>query len=360
MATFFSGVIIGYWSNTSNYMYGTLTGTITRSGNTVTLSGMSLAITSRWTSYGTSNDSFSVNGTSTGFTVNFGSGGTSAGSYSLNDTSFSVDPLATSQTVYWSYYGNGELTGSGAFMVTFPAGYTNPATPTISGSNTSPTSNTITYGTTSFGNPSTGTVTLYGGTTANPTTVLDTYSSTGDHTFTHTGILPSTTYYYRAKASNGQLDSSYSTEISITTDNVFRLYGSVNGQTKRVDKLYGSVNEAFTYFVITAINGNPGFDRHAFEIKYNSTYGYMLIGPSELQVETSGLSKSVLLKFSDNSTKYLFGYSGQYSGQGYAWGFNSEPVAGNVSANAVTGYTFKSKLITKLYGSVGGVTKRIY
>ncbi|MBR3254226.1 hypothetical protein IKF88_00630 [Candidatus Saccharibacteria bacterium] len=117
-----------------------------------------------------------------------------------------------------------------------------PATPTISSSALTSNSVAITYGTTSFGNPSTGTVTLYGGTTANPTTVLDTYNATGDHTFTHTNLLPSTTYYYRAKANNGQLDSSYSTEITITTDNVFRLYGSVNDEAKRIKKLYGSVN----------------------------------------------------------------------------------------------------------------------
>ena len=90
MATFFSGQVIGYWSTSTNYMYGTLTGDVTRSGNTVTLSNMSLAITSRYTSYGTSSDSLTVNGTPTSFTVNFGSGSTSAGSYAINSTSFSV------------------------------------------------------------------------------------------------------------------------------------------------------------------------------------------------------------------------------------------------------------------------------
>ena len=140
----------------------------------------------------------------------------------------------------WTYvYGDAWITGN---TVTLATPYVAPTTPTISASNISATSNTITYGTTSFGNPATGTVTLYGGTTANPTTVLDTYNATGDHTFTHTGLTPETTYYYRAKANNGQLDSSYSTEVSATTQSAGKLYGSVNGETKRVVKLYGSVN----------------------------------------------------------------------------------------------------------------------
>lgn len=360
MATFFSGQVLGYWSSQSNTMYGTLTGDVTRSGNTVTLSNMALAITSAVTSYGTSNDAMVVNGTTTSFTVNFGSGSTSAGSYGLNNTAFTVNPTDTSATIGWSYVGNGETTGSGSFTVTFPANYTPPDTPTISGSNVSPTSNTITYGTTSFGNPSTGTVTLYGGTSANPTTVLDTYSSTGDHTFTHTGISPSTTYYYRAKASNGQLDSSYSTEISVTTADAFKLYGSVNGQTKEITKLYGSVLTPVNYFIVAGIAGNNNFVQNTFNTMYRSTYGVMLTQPSALQVVASGSTKGVILAFSDNTTKYLFSYSGIYTNQGVTWGFGSEPVAGNVQTVVDTGYFYKSKAITKLYGSVGGVTKRIF
>lgn len=244
MATFLSGATIGYWTNPNNTMYGTLTGTVSRNGNTVTLSGMSLHITSTYSSYGSSSEAMVVGGTTSYFTVSFGSGSTDAGSYSLSDTSFSVQPADTSATVNWTYLGGTtDPTGSGSFTVTFPAGVVAPTTPTISATAVNTTTASVTYGTISFGTPSTGTVTLYGGTTANPTTVLDTYSSTGDHTFTHTGLTPGTTYYYRAKASNGQADSGYSTELSVTIPTHI-LYGSVNGASEKIEKLYGSVNGA--------------------------------------------------------------------------------------------------------------------
>ena len=127
---------------------------------------------------------------------------------------------------------------------TLPSGYVAPTTPTISAT-VSGTTATITYGTTSFGTPSTGTVTLYGGTATAPTTSIDTTNTTGNKTFSHTGLTPGTTYYYRARANNGQLDSNYSTEVSIAvpTPTTAKLYGSVNSQAEQVQKLYGSVNQ---------------------------------------------------------------------------------------------------------------------
>lgn len=358
MATFFSGQVIGYWSTSTNYMYGTLTGDVTRNGDTVTLSNMSLAITSRYSSYGTSSDSLTVNGTSTSFTVNFGSGSTSAGSYAINSTSFSVAASDTSHTVSWSYSGNGEQTGSGTFVVTFPAGYTAPDTPTISGSNTSATSNTITYGTTSFGNPSTGTVTLYGGTTANPTTVLDTYSATGDHTFTHTGLAPATTYYYRAKANNGQLDSSYSTEISVMTDNAYKLYGSNNGEAKKIIKLYGPL-EAYMITpdgtVVTAIDGiklcagiksNTQAESYYKQlVSFKFTYGTAI-------VRLAGYDSNNVEKISFGTTENIL--KNNY-GITFATGLST-----GVNVTIPASYGHVSKEIEKLYGSVGGVAKRIY
>jgi hypothetical protein len=86
----------------------------------------------------------------------------------------------------------------------------------------------------------------------------------------------------------------------------------------------------------------------------------MLVSPSQLLVTTSGATTNVVLKFSDNSTKLLFSYNGTYTNQGIAWGFNRAPANGNVSAAVNTDYKHESRLITKLYGSVNGVTKRIY
>ena len=128
MATFLSSETIGYWGQTNNYIYADLTGTVTRSGNTVTLSGMTLSLTSRYSnSYGTGPYSFTVNGTTTSFTVS--ASGYSLGSYSLNSTSFSVSTSQTSASVSWSSYdGN-----SGSFTVSFSAGGSAPSGGYING-----------------------------------------------------------------------------------------------------------------------------------------------------------------------------------------------------------------------------------
>lgn len=47
-----------------------------------------------------------------------------------------------------------------------------------------------------------GTITLYGGTSPNPSTQLDTYNNTGINVYTHTGIVGNTRYYYKASATN--------------------------------------------------------------------------------------------------------------------------------------------------------------
>lgn len=128
------------------------------------------------------------------------------------------------------------------FDVTIPIQYTAPDTPTISVGTVNAEDANIDYGTASFGNPSTGTVYLYGGTTANPTTEIDNKTTTGTSTFNWSSLSPNTTYYVRARAYNGQLWSDYSADATFTTLYIAKLYGSVNNQTKRIKKLYGSVN----------------------------------------------------------------------------------------------------------------------
>ena len=129
-----------------------------------------------------------------------------------------------------------------------------PDRPTISVVADSNSQMSITYGTTSFGYPTNGTVKLLGGTEQNPTTEIDSKTTTGDTTFIHSGLVPGTQYYYKAIASNGSRQSS-STVVSATTDKygmygpisgsskrIVKMYGSVNGNTKEVKKIYGSVN----------------------------------------------------------------------------------------------------------------------
>lgn len=185
-------------------------------------------------------------------------------SYQLYQAGETVDPVyknvnfGTTHGVHWYYYVG--ASGTSAIDVWkdvyIPA--VAPNTPAIGVNIKSATEIDVDYGTISFGLPNTGTVTLYGGTTTAPTTILGTYSSTGITTFKHTGLTTGTTYYYRAKASNGPAESGYSKEVAITLDGtkhpkyygsvggdatqIGKFYGSVGGNTTRVTKLYGSVN----------------------------------------------------------------------------------------------------------------------
>ena len=122
MATFFSWTQVGTWSGWR--MDGQLTGNVSRSGNTVTLSGMTLSLrVPDGHAWGDDNWGFTVNGTYTGFHVYAQGDGYSLGSYSLNNTSFSVSTSQTSASVGWTS-GDGV---SGSFTVTFSSGGTAPS-----------------------------------------------------------------------------------------------------------------------------------------------------------------------------------------------------------------------------------------
>lgn len=95
---------------------------------------------------------------------------------------------------------------------------TAPTMPTVSAVlNDDNTAATVTWGTTSFGLPSTGSVYLYGDTTASPTNLLANKTTTGDTDYTYSSLVGNTTYYFRSSATNGVLSSGYSTDVSVTT-----------------------------------------------------------------------------------------------------------------------------------------------
>ena len=231
MATFFSGQIVGAWASNDNYMYGTLTGNVSRSGNKVTLSEMSLAITSRYTSTGSAPWSFTVNGTTTSTTLSHPP--TTMG---LNNTSFDVSVNQTSATVSWS----APEGYSGSFSVSFPSAVEAPNTPSVVGQNTDAFSNTISYATSSFGNPSSGTIYLYASTDNTNWTQIASKTTTGSSSFLHSGLLPNFTYYYRSKATNAYAESAYSQTITVKTKPA--VYVSVDGASKAAQKGYASLN----------------------------------------------------------------------------------------------------------------------
>ena len=192
----------GYWSDPTNTKYYHWSGNWSKSGNTITLSNMKLWLTFTQTSWGEGVDSVYTTGGSAQ-SVTFTASGLVSNQASLNNSNFTVSSTATSAVI--ACYIGGETTGT--TTITFDATYVAPTTPTISVTSVLGAGNTlrVTYGTTSFGTPSTGTVYLYGGTSASPTTQLDSSTSTGDQTFDNAGLNYNTTYYYRSRASNGQL-----------------------------------------------------------------------------------------------------------------------------------------------------------
>lgn len=152
-----------------------------------------------------------------------GNSGLDSAVTSYFDTSFTIAANRTSCLFDVDVdMNNGSSSGRLSWQITFDQGYTAPNTPTVSAiiPAADPTGSVqITWGTSSFGNPSSGTVYLYGGKSASPTSQLLTKTTTGNSVFTHNEPLtPNTKYYYRARACNSQLCSGYSSDATAITN----------------------------------------------------------------------------------------------------------------------------------------------
>lgn len=154
MANFTSSEIdIGYWSSASNRVYCYITGSATRSGTTVTLSGMVAHFRTTTTSYGTDGMTVTVNGTGTGFTIGNNNGWQTQNT-GLNNTSFTSAYGNTSATVPWSTrFASDGSTASSTVKVTFDPGIVAPSG--LSTANNSVTWNSVnaTASITSYGVP---------------------------------------------------------------------------------------------------------------------------------------------------------------------------------------------------------------
>lgn len=146
-------------------------------------------------------------------TANVTSTKTEIGTWSYTKTTSGENTINS----YWAVYGGQySTTVSAAVYVPNSAFYVAPSTPSVSASR-GKEQNTITYSVSSYGNPSSGTIYLYGGTSTNPTTQIASASGTGSKSFTHTGLSQGTTYYYRARANNGSGWGDYSSNASAKT-----------------------------------------------------------------------------------------------------------------------------------------------
>lgn len=150
----------------------------------------------------------------------------------------------------WSVMGSYSATASET--VVMPQFIIAPSKPGLTVTTDNAHQNTIVYSETSYGYPSTGNTKLWfdtSSTFANET-LLETKTTTGQWTFTHTGLTADTTYYYRVKASNGSADSAYTTGSVTTRKAVYvpdeneetilvqNLLVPFNGLSKNVIKLY--------------------------------------------------------------------------------------------------------------------------
>lgn len=224
----------------------------------------------------------------------------------------------------------------------FPGTYTAPNKPTVSIDTAYAASIIVNYGTSSFGNPSSGTVYLYGGTSSSPTTQITSKTLTGNSNYQNTGLTGNTKYYYRARAKNSQLWSSYSDEVSAVT---------------RPGSLLNKSAEALS---ATSIRINyetrAGGGFYAQEVQYSLDSGVTW---------TTGATVS-----SAAATSGSFDITGLQPGTAYHITlrvFTSAGINGSGSLNISTlpsanfygSVNGETKLIKKLYGSVNGETKLI-
>lgn len=137
---------------------------------------------------------------------------------------------------YGQTWGGTDLSGS----ITLP----NPiSTPDLTGIGVTTTTATIGWFVDDGVGNIDGTGYIYGGTTASPTTELFTTTLKSD-TFVDTGLTPNTQYYYRGRIKDAGGNWGPYTPLDLrlaTLAEPGKLYGSVGGQSKKIQKLYGSV-----------------------------------------------------------------------------------------------------------------------
>ena len=229
METFFQNQIVQTWGSVP--VFGTLSGTVSRTGNSVALGNMQLSLHTLSAVSGTKHYTFSVGNKLNNIDISV-SNTTNLGTYNLSTAVFSVGVTQTRDRVPW----RSTESINGYFYVSFPA------PPIIMGVQVDEIGENymvLRYGVSSFGSPTNGIVKLLGGTT--PTTEIASSTKTGYNKFVYSGLTPNTTYYFKTTATNGQMDA----ESSVTSESTLRItrfYGGVNGKAKRVYKLYVGVD----------------------------------------------------------------------------------------------------------------------
>lgn len=334
MSTFFSDEKIGTWSGYS--LEATLTGSVSRSGNTVTLYDLevSLYATNAWGSdsgfWMAIRDGGSELTRSTGLSMSGGHG-----SRSFSNVSVSVGASTTSYefnlrssdgyTVYFTVY--------------FPAGTSAPATPFCNPSSNSSSLVNVSWGTSNLGNPS-GTVRLYTGTTNNPTEFLYSKNTTGTNVFGHDQRTANTRYYYKATAANsiGTVSSAVKSAVTYPAGVSSLSVSSMTSDTVTLSATFASSGNALTTGVEVGINSTSNWNGLSITDVQGTTQSITLAG---FQPETAYTVYMRVFTTAGNSVISSVSFTTPPENKFYG------------SANG------EAKLIKKLYGSVGGQTKAI-
>lgn len=231
-----------------------------------------------------------------------------------------------------------------------------PTMPTVSAVlNDANTTASVTWGTTSFGTPSSGTVYLYGDTTASPTNLLTYKTTTGDTTYSHTSLVANTAYYYRVSATNGLISSGYSNDVSVTTKPGAPTItaGEVKQTTVVVNWSTGADGNAENKLVQYSLDGSNWTTMTTVTTGSASSGTYTIenLTPDtsytiQTRVYTSvGTAAGATLSVKTQATYKFYGSVGGVSKKTVKW-------YGSVGG--------KTKAIVKIYGSLNGVTKRIF
>lgn len=365
MATFFSNQTVWYWGTTAYLVQGTLTGDVTRSGNTVTLSNMSMALSWPALASGAWDVSFFLNGTQV-YSARLSAGTSSIG---LSNISFTVGTSDTSRSVSWS----SSDSYSGSFTVTFPSGSTAPSGGSVTYNSCTWNSVNITSSLSSWGTGYSGTPNLEQIVVNSSATASD-WTTKGRIVLAHATSSTSNT----ASVSNANQTASYDGGITIKGCTAFKvaMWGSTNvGSTNAFSNTTHYTppappsatitNDGYTLTknkVLLTLNGNQSNNNAAtvtfcYRYKKSSDSSYS----NWVNMGTGSVrgSKTASLEL-DGSTIYNFQFLQQYQGQ------NSEIKTVNYTAPAVPdqGILYApvngvAKKIIKLYGSVNGQTKEI-
>lgn len=346
MATFFSGQWIGTWSGYP--MTGTLTGDVSRSGNTVTLSNLNCTWTATY-GYGSDKDAWfaiydgwdswnRIGDAATGLSMNAGSG-----SKWIGDRSVTVGTTDTSHSFTFR-----SKDGAGiSFTVTFSSGSTPPSDPSTSNVTTQTTSLSGKFSVSTWGSSGSGRFEYYFGTTSSTTdnyTLNPTsgYTSSTSVNFTRTGLTSNQNYYVRCRTWNNELNNPngfilsgpYLTKAAASTnhsvDNITMLSARIKWSIpadggKAQKKYYYSLDNGSTWVLASTYSGGSAG---------NGNYTISGLKP--------GTSYTVKFKVSTSA---------------------GETACPNFSFRTVGGVygsvNNKTKQIKKMYGSVDGKTKKI-